>query len=118
MAPDYEPLPPEVRFWYDGKVMRLSEDTEEVATFYGKMLDHDYTTKEVFNKNFFKDWRKVMTEHEKERIRDLSKCDFSEINEHFKKVSEAWKARSKEEKNVEKEKNAEVILLFYYLHLL
>jgi len=108
MAPDYEPLPPEVRFWYDGKVMRLSEDTEEVATFYGKMLDHDYTTKEVFNKNFFKDWRKVMTEHEKERIRDLSKCDFSEINEHFKKVSETRKARSKEEKNVEKEKNAEL----------
>ncbi|KAH3774191.1 hypothetical protein DPMN_175565 [Dreissena polymorpha] len=39
--------------------MRLSEETEEVATFYAKMLDHDYTTKEVFNNNFFKDWRKV-----------------------------------------------------------
>ena len=84
--------------------MRLSEDMEEVETFYTKMLNHDYTTKEVFNKNFFKDWRKVMTEHEKEIIRDLSKCDFSEINEHFKKVWEAWKARSNEEKNVEKEK--------------
>jgi DNA topoisomerase-1 len=32
-------------------------------------LDHDYTTKEVFNKNFFKDWRKVMTEKEKDVIR-------------------------------------------------
>ena len=59
------------------------------GTFYRKMLNHDYTTKEVLNKNFFKDWRKVMTEHEKEIIRDLSKCDFSEINEHFKKVWEA-----------------------------
>lgn len=39
--------------------MKLSLETEEVATFYGRMLDHDYTTKEVFNKNFFKDWRKV-----------------------------------------------------------
>jgi len=108
MAPDYEPLPPEVRFWYDGKVMRLSEECEEVATFYGRMLDHDYTTKEVFNKNFMRDWRKYMTEYEKEKIRDLSKCDFSEINEHFKKVSEARKARSKEEKNAEKEKNAQI----------
>lgn len=49
-----------------------------------------------------------MTEYEREKIRDLSKCDFSEINEHFKKVSEARKARSKEEKNVEKEKNAQI----------
>ena len=48
-----------MRFWYDGKTMRLTEETEECATFYGRMLDHDYTTKECFNKNFFKDWRKV-----------------------------------------------------------
>ena len=72
------------------------------------MLDHDYTTKETFNKNFFKDWRKVMTEKEKEKLRDLSKCDFSEINEYFKKVSEERKGRSKEEKKAEKAKNDEL----------
>jgi len=109
LAPDYEPLPKHVRFWYDGKAMKLSEETEECATFYGRMLDHDYTTKEVFNKNFFKDWRKTMTAEEKERIRDLSKCDFSEINEHFKKVSEERKNRSKEEKKAEKEKNDAIV---------
>ena len=58
-APDYEPLPPHVKFYYDGKVMKLSQDTEEVATFYGRMLEHDYTSMETFNTNFFKDWRKV-----------------------------------------------------------
>jgi len=108
-AKAYEPLPPEVRFWYDGKVLKLTEETEEVATFYGKMLDHDYTTKEVFNKNFFKDWRKMMTPEEKAIIRDLSKCDFSEIDAHFKKLSQERKDRSKEEKNKEKEENAKVI---------
>jgi len=108
-APEYEPLPDEVRFWYDGKVMRLSEEAEEAAGFYGRMLDHDYTTKEVFNKNFFKDWRKCMTEKEKDTIRDLSKCDFSEINEHFKKVSEERKNRSKEEKKAEKENNEKIV---------
>lgn len=108
-APPYEPLPAEVRFWYDGKTMRLTEETEECATFYGRMLDHDYTTKECFNKNFFKDWRKTMSEKEKEIIRDLSKCDFSEIDAHFKKTSEERKNRSKEEKNVEKEKNAALV---------
>lgn len=37
----------------------LSAGAEEVATFFAKMLDHEYTTKDVFRKNFFKDWRKV-----------------------------------------------------------
>lgn len=39
--------------------MMLSAGAEEVATFFAKMLDHEYTTKDVFRKNFFKDWRKV-----------------------------------------------------------
>ncbi len=104
-APPYDPLPENVRFYYDGKRLKLSLPTEEVATFYGRMLDHDYTTKDVFNRNFFKDWRKVMNQRERETIRDLSKCDFNEINDHFKKVSEERKARSKEEKKAEKEKN-------------
>ena len=43
-----------------------------MATFYGRMIDHDYTQKEVFNKNFFKDWRKVMTDREREIIRDTA----------------------------------------------
>merc|ERR1712226_612730 len=72
-------------------------------------LDHDYTTKEVFNKNFFKDWRKTMSAEEKEIIRDLSKCDFSEIDAHFKKYSEERKNRSKEEKDKEKAANAALI---------
>merc|ERR1712088_1243991 len=108
-APLYEPLPDHVKFYYDGKKMRLSEPTEECATFYGRMLDHDYTTKEVFNKNFMKDWRKVMTDKEKEIIRDLSKCDFSEIDAHFKKYTEERKNRSKEEKDKEKAANAALI---------
>lgn len=39
--------------------MKLSPEAEEVATFFAKMLDHEYTTKDIFRKNFFKDWRKV-----------------------------------------------------------
>ena len=42
-----------------GKLLRLSAPAEEVATFFAKMLDHEYTTKEMFRKNFYKDWRKV-----------------------------------------------------------
>jgi len=107
-APEYELLPEHVRFWYEGKVMALCPATEEVATFYGRMLDHDYTTREVFNKNFFGDWRKMMKLEEKEIIRDLSKCDFSEIDVHFKKLTEERKARPKAEKDKEKEENAKI----------
>ena len=34
--------------------MKLTEPTEEVMTFYGRMIDHDYTTMDTFNKNFLK----------------------------------------------------------------
>ena len=107
-APDYDPLPHGVNFYYDRKKVKLQEEAEECAGFYGRMIDHDYTTKEVFNKNFFKEWKKVMTDSEKTLIKDLSKCDFTEIDLYYKKCSEERKGRSKEEKKAEKEKNAEI----------
>lgn len=42
-----------------GKPMKLSPNAKEVATFFAKMLDHEYTTKDIYRKNFFMDWRKV-----------------------------------------------------------
>nr|CAG4643774.1 EOG090X0296 [Lepidurus arcticus] len=108
-APDYVPLPKHVKFHYNGKHMQLSQDSEEIATFYGKMLDHDYTTKEIFNKNFFKDWRKTMTSTERETITDLKKCDFSEMNTYFKEQSEQKKNMTKEEKLKIKQENEEIV---------
>lgn len=107
-APDYEPLPENVRFFYDGKEMRLSQDAEEVAGFYARMLDHDYTTKSVFNTNFFTDWRKVMTHEETKLIKDLSKCNFKEMAAYFQSVSEKNRNRTKEEKAALKAKNEEI----------
>lgn len=80
--------------------MKLSESAEEVATFYAKMLEHDFTTKSTFNENFFKDWRKMMTNKEKEVITDIKKCDFKDMHSYFLQKSEERKALSKEEKNV------------------
>ena len=67
--------------------MVLSDGAEEVATFYGRMIDHDYTKKDVFNDNFWEDWRKEMTSDERDKIKSLSKCNFSEINDYFKQVN-------------------------------
>ncbi|CAB1336063.1 unnamed protein product, partial [Coregonus sp. 'balchen'] len=94
LAPPYEPLPGHVRFFYDGKPLRLSAPAEEVATFFAKMLDHEYTTKDMFRKNFYKDWRK---------------CNFTEMSEYFKAQSEARKQMSKDEKLKIKEENERIL---------
>uniref|UniRef100_A0A672ZFZ3 DNA topoisomerase I n=1 Tax=Sphaeramia orbicularis TaxID=375764 RepID=A0A672ZFZ3_9TELE len=108
-APPYEPLPSNVKFYYDGKPMKLSPEAEEVATFFSKMLDHEYTTKDIFRKNFFKDWRKEMTSEEKAKITDLKKCNFTEMSEYFKGLSEARKAMTKEQKLKIKEENERLL---------
>ncbi|XP_070574510.1 DNA topoisomerase I, mitochondrial-like [Ptychodera flava] len=108
-APEYEPLPDDVKFYYDGKLMKLGLAAEEVAGFYARMLDHDYTTKAVFNKNFFKDWRKEMTHEEKATIVDLKKCDFREIRDYYLQKSEERKNMSKAEKDAIKKKNEEIV---------
>lgn len=102
-APAYEPLPDGVRFFYDGKPVRLSLAAEEVATFYGKMLHLECTAKEVFRRNFFSDWRKEMTAEERELITHLDKCDFSEIHRHFMERAEARRTLPREQKQKLKE---------------
>ncbi|KAG8222958.1 hypothetical protein J437_LFUL000253 [Ladona fulva] len=113
-APDYEKLPSSVKFYYDGQEMKLSEKAEEVAGFYARMLDHDYTSKSVFNNNFFKDWRKTMTSKEKETITDLSKCNFKYMHAYFLEKSEERKNMTKEEKKKIKEKNDEIMEEYGY----
>ncbi|XP_055591716.1 DNA topoisomerase I, mitochondrial-like isoform X1 [Uranotaenia lowii] len=108
-APPYDPLPDNIKFEYDGKVMKLSQDAEEIAGFYAKMLEHDYTGKDAFNDNFFKDWRKSMTQKERETIKDLSKCNFRYMHKYFAEISEANRNRTKEEKAALKEKNEEMV---------
>ncbi|XP_078397070.1 DNA topoisomerase I, mitochondrial-like isoform X6 [Cetorhinus maximus] len=97
-AAEYEPFPFGVDFYYNGDRMKLSLAAEEVATFYAKMLDHEYTTKEVFRQNFFHDWRKEMNEQERMIITDLNKCDFTQLHKYFTEKAEAKKALPKEEK--------------------
>uniref|UniRef100_A0A8C9CFD0 DNA topoisomerase I n=1 Tax=Phocoena sinus TaxID=42100 RepID=A0A8C9CFD0_PHOSS len=67
------------------------------------MLDHEYTTKEVFQNNFLSDWRKEMTAEERKVIKHLDKCDFTEIHGYFVDKTAARKALPKEEKQKLKE---------------
>lgn len=89
--------------------MKLSQDVEEIACFYAKMLEHDYTTKNIFNENFFKDWRKVMTSKEKEKITKLEKCNFRHMHKYFQGISEQNKNRTKDQKAAIKAENEKLI---------
>ncbi|XP_070798050.1 DNA topoisomerase I, mitochondrial isoform X1 [Pituophis catenifer annectens] len=102
-AAPYEPLPNSVKFYYNGRPMKLSRATEEVATFFAKMLDDDYARKKIFQDNFFCDWMQVMTPQERKKIKDLKRCDFSDIHSYFLEKQEAQKALPKEEKQRLKE---------------
>jgi len=106
--PAYERMPKNIKFSYDGEHMLLSEDAEEVASFYAKMLDHDYTKNEMFNKNYFEDWRKEMTSEERHKIKKLEKCNFRQMADYFNKCAEERRNMSKEEKNKIKEENAKI----------
>ncbi|KAK2841958.1 hypothetical protein Q5P01_012158 [Channa striata] len=107
--PEYQSLPDNVHFYYDGKKVKLSLAAEEVALFFAQMLDHEYTTKKVFRENFFKDWRKEMTQEERSLIQVLDKCDFGEMHAMHKAKVEARKNMTKEEKLAIKEANQKIV---------
>lgn len=108
-APPYDPLPESVKFEYDGKRLKLSEDAEEIAGFYARLLDHEYTSKVAFNNNFFKDWRKSMNKKEREIISDLHKCNFRHMQAYFMEQTEKNRNRTKDEKLALKEKNEAIL---------
>ncbi|KAI5623883.1 DNA topoisomerase I, mitochondrial isoform X1, partial [Silurus asotus] len=115
--PEYQPLPDNVKFYYNGNPVKLSLAAEEVALFFAQMLDHEYTTKDVFRDNFFKDWRKEMTLEERMLITDLNKCDFGELHSMHRERVEARKNMSKEEKLVIKECNQKILEEYGYCML-
>lgn len=90
--PPYEPLPKSVKMRYDGSPVTLAPGAEEVAGFYGSMLNSTHNVENpTFNKNFFNDFKTVLEEtgHAKDKdgnkikITKFEKCDFKPIFEHF-----------------------------------
>ncbi|XP_036405890.1 DNA topoisomerase 1-like isoform X2 [Megalops cyprinoides] len=115
--PEYQPLPDDVHFYYDGQAVKLSPAAEEVALFFVQMMDHEYTTKDVFRNNFFKDWRREMTVEERMLITDLNKCDFGELFRMHQARVEVQHNMSKEEKQAIKEANQKITEEYGYCTL-
>ena len=115
--PPFQPLPKNVKLKYNGVPVNLPLESEEVAFFYGSMLNSTVNvTNPTFNKNFFADFKEVLdkTGHatgpdgKKITIKEFDKLDFNDIWNWFFAEREAKKARSAAEKKAEKAKKDEV----------
>lgn len=88
---------------YNGKKVVLDNKlAEEYATLYAKYTDTEYIQNKTFNKNFWKDWKKILGKDH--IIKELDRCDFSKIYEHIIEL----KSKKKELTDKEKEKKKEL----------
>ncbi len=88
----YQPLPKNVLMRYDGKPVRMAPEAEEIAGFFGAMLNSTHNIENpTFQKNFFDDFTKMLKETggatdrdgNKVPIKEFSKCDFQSIFDYF-----------------------------------
>ena len=113
--PEYQPLPKNVHMLYDGNPVRMAPEAEEIAGFFGAMLNSTHNVENpTFQKNFFEDFTKMLKETggatdrhgNKVNIKEFSKCDFQPIFNYYdaqrtekKALPGAEKKRLKAEKD-------------------
>ena len=95
--PEYEPHG--IPIQYDGATFALRPEEEEVATMFAVMRKFEYYTNPVFRRNFFREWTNILNKRpEGHPIRDLNRCSFDAIYNHFETKRLERLAKSKEEK--------------------
>lgn len=118
--PPYEKLPDHVKLKYDGQKVDLPIEAEEVAGFFGAMINTEHASNPVFTANFFNDFKQVLSTTGRALVSGTSKfvdiesfdkCDFSDIFAYYEEQRNAKKAlpsavkkRLKQEKDVLEEK--------------
>jgi len=92
--PNYEPHG--VKMKYKGETVTLTPEQEAIATMYAAMSRTDYAGKDVFKKNFWKEFHERLGKNH--AIKDLEHCDFKPIVDYLDAEREKKKALTKEEK--------------------
>jgi len=106
--PEYEPHEVPIKYGPNKTTITLNPEAEEFITYYVQSRFDKYRS-DKFNKNFFHDWKQLLSSDLKKRIIDFSECDFSDIKLHYEteaeKKKEERKQMTKEERDEEKAKN-------------
>ena len=90
----------------DNKKVNLESLAEEYATLYSRYLDTQYIENPKFNKNFWNDFKKVLSKNL--NVNKLEDIDFSLIKKLLEEIKEKKKNMTKEEKERIKKKNEEL----------
>ncbi|KAI2465073.1 hypothetical protein F4781DRAFT_410798 [Annulohypoxylon bovei var. microspora] len=121
--PEYEPLPKNIKLIYDGTPVNLNIEAEEVAGFFGSMLNSTHNVENpTFQKNFFVDFKEILdrTGGAKDRhgnkvnVKEFAKLDFKPIFEYYYAKNEAKKSRPAAEKKAEKAEKDKVETPYMY----
>ena len=121
--PPYEPLPKSVKMRYNGTPLKMAPEAEEIAGFFGAMLNSTHNVENpTFRKNFFGDFQKMLKETggatdkdgNKVAIKDFDKCDFKPIFEYFDAQRTEKKAIPAAEKKVLKAEKDEAEAPYMY----
>ncbi|EFA76447.1 DNA topoisomerase I [Heterostelium album PN500] len=96
-------VPHGIKLYYDGEPLKLTPEQEEVATFYANYIETDHVKKEIFRKNFFNDFRALLSSEQKKTVKTFDKLDFSRIHKFITERKDLRKNRTEEEKKQEKE---------------
>ena len=115
--PPYELLPKNVKMKYNGTPIQLHPDAEEVASFFGTMLNSEHNVgNPVFQKNFFMDFKDILkktggakdAQGNKVEIKEFDKCDFKPMFEYLQAQRDEKKALPPAEKKRLKAEKDEV----------
>jgi DNA topoisomerase-1 len=121
--PEYEVLPKNVKLKYDGVPVSLEPEAEEVASFFGTMLNSTHNVENpVFQKNFFSDFKDIIkktggakdTKGNKVDIKEFAKCDFQDIFNFYDAQRAEKRNMSPAEKKAAKAEKDELEAPFQY----
>ena len=121
--PHYERLPKNVQMRYDGVPVTMGPEAEEIAGFFGAMLNSTHNVENpTFQKNFFRDFQDKLEETggakdrdgNKVNIKEFAKCDFQPIFDYYDAQRTEKKALpGAEKKRLKAEKDAAEALYMY-----
>jgi DNA topoisomerase-1 len=91
---------------YEGKDYKLTPKEEEVANFYARRITTDetatieWTKDQVFNRNFWNDFKKYLTPEHKKVFKQFKKINFEKIRKKLIELKDSETVKEKNEKKV------------------